>query len=43
MSIVVMDVMSLKGGSQEVTRPMAIAQFKMEDVCILYNVIEIFY
>jgi hypothetical protein len=32
-----------KGGSQEVVRPMAIAQLKMEDVCILCNVIKNFY
>jgi hypothetical protein len=31
-----------RGGSQEVTRPLDIAQFKMEDDCILCNVIEIF-
>jgi hypothetical protein len=41
-SIVVMGVVSLKGGSQEVVRPMATAQFKMEDVYIFCNVIEIF-
>jgi hypothetical protein len=33
---------SSKGGSQEVAKPMIIAQLKMEDVCIFCNVIEIF-
>jgi hypothetical protein len=32
---------SWRGGSQEVIRPIAIVGLKMEDVCILYNVIEI--
>jgi hypothetical protein len=31
-----------KGGSREVAKPIAIARLRMEDVCILYNVIEIF-
>jgi hypothetical protein len=43
MSIVVMGVVSLKGGSREVVRFMATAQFKMENICIFYNVIENFY
>jgi hypothetical protein len=30
------------GGNQEIAKPMTIAQFKMEDVCNLYSVIEFF-
>jgi hypothetical protein len=37
-----MGVMSLKDGSQEIARHMATTQFKMKDVYILCNVIEIF-
>jgi len=36
-------VVSWRGGSQEVVKPTTITQIKMEDVCILCNVIEIFY
>jgi hypothetical protein len=32
----------LKGGNWEVARPTAIARLKMEDACILCNVIEFF-
>jgi hypothetical protein len=38
----VMGGLSSRGGSQEVDRSMTIAQLKMEDACILCNVIEIF-
>jgi hypothetical protein len=31
-----------RGGSQEVVRPMATSQLKMENACIFCNVIEIF-
>jgi len=34
---------SWRGGSQEVARPKAIAQLKVEDAGSLYNVVEIFY
>jgi len=30
-----------RGGSWEIARPIVIAQLKMEDVCILCNIIEI--
>jgi hypothetical protein len=32
-------VVSSEGGSQEVVRPITIAQLQMEDVYILYNVV----
>jgi hypothetical protein len=32
-----------RGGSREVAKPTAIAQLKMEDACIFYNAIEIFW
>jgi hypothetical protein len=32
-----------RGGSQEVTKPMAIIRLKMENVCILCNVIKTFW
>jgi hypothetical protein len=32
---------SSKGGSQEVVRPITIAQLQMEDVYILYDIIKI--
>jgi hypothetical protein len=31
-----------RGGSQKVAKPTTIAQLKMEDACILRNVIELF-
>jgi hypothetical protein len=33
---------SSMGGSWEMARPMATTQFKMEDACIICNVIEFF-
>jgi hypothetical protein len=38
----VMGGVSLKGGNQKVAKPTAITRLNMEDVCILWNVIEIF-
>jgi hypothetical protein len=38
----VMGGVSWRGGSQEVAKPMAITQFKMEDTYIFCNVIEVF-
>jgi hypothetical protein len=32
-----------RGGSQEIAKPLATARLKMEDVCILYNVIKTFW
>jgi hypothetical protein len=34
---------SWKGGSQEIIKPTTTTRFKMEDVCIFYNVIEFFW
>jgi hypothetical protein len=42
-SAMVMGGVFWKGGSQEVAKPMAIAQLKMEDTCIFCNVIETFW
>jgi hypothetical protein len=36
-----MEGVSWRIGSWEVTKPTSIAQLKMEDACILYNVIKI--
>jgi hypothetical protein len=33
---------SSRGGSWEMARPMATTRFKMEDACIICNVIQIF-
>ncbi len=41
MMMMMMGGVSSRGGSREVDRFMAIVQLKMEDVCILRNVIEI--
>jgi hypothetical protein len=41
-SIVVMVGVSWRGGSQKLTKLASTTQFKMEDVCILCNVIDIF-
>ncbi len=41
--VVVMGGVSWKGGSWEVTKPTTTAWLKMEDACILCNVIEIFW
>jgi hypothetical protein len=35
-------VLSSRGGSWEVAKLTAITSLKMEDVCILYSIIEIF-
>jgi hypothetical protein len=43
LSAMVMGSAFWKGGSHEVARPIAIIQLKMEDACILCNVIEIFW
>jgi len=40
--VVVMGGVTCRGGSQKMAKPMAVALFKMEDVYILCNVIEIF-
>ncbi len=42
-SVVVMGGVSWRGENQEIIKFMATAQFKMEDILIFYNVIEIFW
>jgi hypothetical protein len=40
--VMVMGGVSWKGGSQELVKPMTITRLKMEDACILCNLIEFF-